>query len=180
MVEIVVMLGILTFVSAILLTTFPSFNESGVLIRTQQELALDARKMQNTALAVANVEVTMPDGSQTLVIPAKVGMYFDLATPTTYVLFVDLNADNKYAAADDGRIAEVTLRRGLKFSTILNELGGAVSIVNIIFAPPDAAITVRNASGASIGGLATFEIQSPNLLLKRRVTVRTTGQIAVE
>lgn len=181
MVEIVVMLGILTLISIILLTGFPNFNENAVLARMQHEMALSIRRIQNIALSVANVEVTRPDGTKAHVTGLRTGLYVTASANTQYLSFVDSNSDGKYRAADDARIGDVTmLQRGIKVKRLLDENGISIGEATLLFEAPDAALTIVDANGASIGSLLTIEFESPNLGLTRSVSVRTSGQVSLD
>lgn len=181
MVEIVVMLGILTLISIILLTGFPNFNENAVLSRMQHELALSIRRIQNIALSVANVEVTQPDGSKATVSGLRTGLFVTLTDNSQYLLFVDSNSDGKYRATDDARIGDATLlQRGIKIKRLLDESGQPVSEATLLFNAPDAALTIVDTNGASIGSTLVIEFESPNLKLVRSVTARTSGQVSID
>lgn len=181
MVEIVVMLGILTLISAILLTGFPNFNENAVLSRMQHELALSVRRIQNIALSVANVEVTEPGGTTVSASGLRTGLFVSTSANTQYVLFVDTNDDGKYRAADDARIGDVTsLQRGIKIKRLLNESGQSIDQATVLFDAPDASMRIVDNDGASAGSALTIELESPNLLLIRSVSVRTSGQVSID
>lgn len=181
MVEIVVMLGILTLISIILLTGFPNFNENAVLSRMQHELALSIRRIQNIALSVANVEVTQPDGTIVSVSGLRTGLYVSQAANSQYLLFIDSNSDGKYREADDARIGDATLlQRGIKIKRLVNDDGQSVSEATLLFDAPDAALTIVDSSGVSIGTALTIEFESPNLKLVRSVTARTSGQVSID
>lgn len=181
MVEIVVMLGILTLISIILLTGFPNFNENAVLSRMQHELALSIRRIQNIALSVANVEVTQPDGTIVSVSGLRTGLYVSQAANSQYLLFIDSNSDGKYREADDARIGDATLlQRGIKIKRLVNDDGQSVSEATLLFDAPDAALTIVDSSGISIGTALTIEFESPNLKLVRSVTARTSGQVSID
>jgi type II secretory pathway pseudopilin PulG len=195
MVEIVVILAILTFISAILLSAFPSFNEGAALFRSQREVGVALRRAQNNALAVAKVEVTYADGTKAMLIPGQTGVNFNLANPSEYFMFADLNEDGAYTTAADAKIGGVLkLPRGLKFlqfkagtnpNPVLNL---SLPEVNVLFAPPEAKILFGFSdefgnSGIldeNLFGLLKIDIEAPNSKLTRNVTVRTTGQVSLE
>lgn len=181
MVEIVVILGILTLISIILLTGFPNFNENAVLARMQHELALSIRRIQNIALSVANVEVTEPNGTKITVSGLRTGLHVSQAANSQYLLFIDSNSDGKYRAADDARIGDVVLlQRGIKIKRLMNDSGQSVSEATLLFDAPDASTTIVDANGTSIGSALTIEFESPNLQLVKSVTVRTSGQVSID
>lgn len=186
MVEIVVMLSILVFISAILLSTFPGFNEGALLMRTQQELALNLRRAQNMTLAVARVEYTDPgDGLLKQVVPNRVGLHFDkLASPSSYFIFADIDDNGQYDAATDGKIGkDVMFQRGLKFADIQVQSGStwsSVTSLDIVFSAPEANIAFNPTPVISNLGTAQIAVVTPNLQLSRLVLIRKTGQISLQ
>lgn len=190
MIEIVIMLAILTFVSGILLTSVPGFNEDAALIRAQQELALNFRRAQNIAFSVA--EVTLPDGSH--VAPSRIGLHFDVATPTEYFFFIDGDNNSRYkdppdpcppgveSCTDQKIDPAFTFQHGVRFNpagAFYNQSGGTETKVNVVFSAPEARAVIYNDEG-SIGGTACFELKTLNLDLTRGVRVRTSGQVGIE
>lgn len=188
-IEIVIMLAILTFISAILLTSVPGFNEERALVRAQQELALNFRRVQNIALSVA--QVTLPDGSKAA--PTRIGVHFNSAKLGEYFYFIDSDGNNIYKdppddeCCPDKKLEPVfTFQQGIRFNpdgAFYNQLGGAESVVNVLFTAPEAKIGIYKPSGsawADIGGSVCLELKTPNLGLRRAVRVRTSGQVALE
>lgn len=190
MIEIVIMLAILTFVSGILLTSVPGFNEDAALVRAQQELALNFRRAQNIAFSVA--EVTLTDGSR--VAPSRIGLHFDVQTPGEYFFFIDGDNNNLYkdppdpcppgieSCADQKIDPAFTFQQGVRFNpagAFYNQGGSTESKVNVVFSAPEAKVVIYNGEG-NIGGTVCLELKTLNLDLKRAVRVRTSGQIGIE
>ncbi|MBI4134852.1 MAG: hypothetical protein HY471_01950 [Candidatus Sungbacteria bacterium] len=190
MIEIVIMLSILTFISAILLTSIPGFNEDAAVVRAQQELALNFRRIQNIAFAVA--QITLSDGSQ--IAPSRIGLHFDIATPDSYFSFIDSDADGIYTeppadqSKPDRKLDTFTFQRGIQFDpggAFYNQSGGVESIVNVVFAAPEAKASIfrQDTLGGGphdIGGSLCLDLKTPSLDLRKAIRAWTSGQIAVE
>lgn len=176
MVEIVVMLAILVSISGIVLTGFPGFNEGAALVRGAQELALSLRKAQNIAFAVA--EVALADGTR--VIPQRIGLHFDIAAPGEYFLFVDQNDDNIYTPGIDAALQGTEkLPRNIVLVEIKDEQGRVQTNANVVFLAPEAETSITNDAGP-IGASLTLKLTAPGQNLSRSITVRTSGQIAIQ
>lgn len=174
MVEIVVMLAIVVIISAIVLANFPSVSGSINVQKTAQRFALALREAQNRALSVRVVQ-----GPLGPVVPPAVGVNVAIASPTTYIVFADMNSNKIYDAASDIIIERLSLEKTVSILDIQDEASGSQSVVNIVFSVPEAMATIYNVSG-SIGesALIRFRTDAGNVI--RSVRVRTSGQIATE
>lgn len=174
MVEAVVMLGILTAVSAVVLFSFTGFNEGAALNRSARELALSIRKAQNMSLAVTQVPTV--NGPK---IPPAVGLKLSTLTPSTYFLFADMVRDNKYTASDDAKIGnDTTLERGIRVDSLKDKDGVAHATAYVIFSAPEATTFLGDDNGGSIGDKLDVSLKTPAGQI-RTITVRTSGQINV-
>lgn len=174
MIEVVVMLGILTLVSTAVLVSFTGLNESGLINRSAREFALAIRRAQNMSLAVTQVETSA--GPQ---VPPAVGVKLDRSYPSIYFLFADIIFDKKYTA-DDAKIGQdENFPPGIKINSLIDSAGGTRSVVYIIFTAPEAAVSLTDENGISIGDKITVELASPSRQ-KRKVTIRTSGQVSIK
>lgn len=180
MVEVVVMLAIITALSTVVLASFGGLNESTALNRGARELALSIRRAQNMSLAVTAIEIGSP---ATFQIPPAVGVKISTVSPTNYFIFADLApVDNKFTDSSE-KISgtNVTFERNVKVQRILGEGGILLSTVHVLFVPPEATLFFTDADGSSISGdKIDIELISPNGLIKKTVTVRTSGQIGIK
>lgn len=174
MVEIVIMLGIFITISAMVLVSFPSVSASINVQRSAQGLALVLRRAQNQALAVREVQ-----GLAGPVISPGVGVMIDLATPTLYRMFADMNANRVYDAPADIIIETINFERGARFTAMTDQAGFNHAVLNVVFTSPEAQLTIYNAS-ASIGESALIRFGADAIGVVRLVRVRTSGQIAIE
>lgn len=179
--EVLVMLAIVTAISAQVLFSFTGLNEGAALHRSAQQLALAIRRAQNMSLAVSTLRVgqTFPQ----FLIPPAVGVRISTATRERdrYVLFADLgNPGNRAYDADTEFIAEEALHRGVRVQELRRD-GAAVQEARIVFAAPEAEMEI--ATDPSPVGQPPQRI---DIVLKansgqtRTITVTTSGQVSIQ
>jgi hypothetical protein len=184
MVEMVVMMAIIVVISGMVLVGFTGLHEGSALNRAVRELALSIRGVQNTSLAVTQIDTRA--GPK---IPAAVGIRLMQGSPA-YTLFADLTRDNKYDTSvisdePDARMGDDRMfEGGIKVSslTYVDALNNPrqVSVAHIIFAAPEASVLVTDQDGAALGDTLVIELQGVSGTLKKTVTVRTSGQISIK
>ena len=175
------MLFIITAVSATVLVGFGASREGASLNRSARELALAIRRAQNMSLAVTQVDTTA--GPK---IPAAVGLYLT-REGETYFLFADLARNNKYDAGDDVKISgadNLVLEGGVRIKSLVyyDDAGSRQTLPNahIIFAAPEAAMTLADTNGAALGELMEIELGTPSGRLTKTLTVRISGQVSIK
>lgn len=179
MVEVVVMLMIITAVSATVLVGFGSTREGAALNRSARELALAIRRAQNMSLAVTQVDTLA--GPK---VPPAVGVRLAQGGET-YFLFADL-ADNKKYDADDVKIAgadNLAFERGVKIKSLTYlEVSSrrTAAAAQVVFAAPEAAMYIADANGDTLGEVIEIELAGPSGRLIKTVTVRTSGQVSIK
>ncbi len=184
--EVMIVLGIVTSISALILVSFPAVSQSINLQRSSRAMALALRKAQNMAFAVRPIEVA-PGARRT---PFSFGVHWNRATmPDTYVIFADFfpsgSPNGRYdggAGSTDMIVETVRLEPGIAFGNITCMLGGTDQcgdVLNIVFSVPDAQTQIGNAS-QTVGESAELVLTGRGGLIARKITVRTTGQIQVE
>lgn len=182
MVEMVVMLSIVTIISAMVLFSFTGLSEGGALNRSSRELALALRRAQDMALVVNQVEVGTPPVSQ---IPPAVGIKLSRGA-TDYKIFADLNPrDNKYTSSDEDIGAPQILERNTRISAIYYydafSSRRPVASAHIIFAAPEAVMSITDESGSPrLGEKLEVELITPTRGTTKKITVRTSGQINIK
>ena len=182
MVEVVVMLSIITIISAMVLFSFVGLSEGGALNRSARELALALRKTQDMALVVNQVEVGIPPVSQ---IPPAVGIKLSRGT-SDYKIFADLNPrDNKYTSANEDIGAPQALERNTRINAIYyyDAFGSRLPIAtaHIIFAAPEAAMSITDENGnPELGEKLEIELITPTGGATKTIMVRTNGQINIK
>jgi len=178
MIETVVVVAIITAISAQVLFGFTGFNEGAALNRSRRELALAIRRAQNMSLAVTQIMVGDPP---TALVPIAMGLRLAIADPSASFLFADLTPrDNKYTGIGEKVLAsDVRFERNVKINRILDESGILYPVVHILFSSPEAYLTFTDANGgALVANLITIELLTPSGQIKR-VVVRANGQISM-
>lgn len=178
MVEIVVILAIIVLVASLLLASFPNLSQRINLQRSSQQLALSFRKVQNMALGVRQVQT--PGGK---VVPPIFGLYFNRATPNSYIIFADTFPsgvpNGRYDVGKDVVLETVSLDPGIGFASFTSDLGGTnklQDVLNVAFSVPEARVTIKNAS-TDVGESAQISLAGRNGTITENVVVRTSGQV---
>ena len=184
MVEVVIMMAIMTTVSAMVLVSFTGLHEGAAINRSARELALAMRRAQNMSLAVTSIDTLA--GPR---IPPAIGMRF-ARDAGTYLSFGDFNRDNRYGdeRPEDERdvrlAADAVFEGNVKIKSVayydtFNQRQ-PVPLIYIIFAAPEAAVTIAGADGGSLGDHAEIELTTRSGSLTKKITVRTSGQISIK
>ncbi len=176
-IEVIVAMSIMLFISAQVLVSFSSLRENATLTRGAQEFAFNIRRAQNMALAVA--PVTIGGVSH---IPQSIGIRISSkeGSNTKYFFFSDINDDKKYTDPSERIEPDINLPQGIIMSAINGAIPGNPE-VHILFYSPEASMLLTNFNGLTI--------PAPFIPLKvtlngpaggtRVVTVRMSGQVSV-
>ncbi|MDP3710119.1 MAG: type II secretion system protein [bacterium] len=179
MIEVVVMLGIVTAISSVVLFSFTGLNENGALNRSVRELALNIRKAQNASLAVTEQMVGSP---AVATLPPAVGLELTI-NDSSYRIFADLDSptprDFKYSGLSEKIGEDEVFLKNIRVLE-LNTPSGNQSKINIIFTAPEASIVITQADGVVVGNKVDIKIEAPTTRQTKTVTVRTSGQITVK
>lgn len=173
--ELLVIMSVMLAVSSLVLMRHKEFRANILLRSIAYEVALTIRQAQVYGLGIKEYQgISDP----LLAFQIGYGAHFETATPTTFILFADLDDDRTYVAASDNIIQLLTLTGG---NTIVDLCAGAgVNVgcgrttLDIVYErpEPDAYISASQ-------GTATIRIQSPNNE-ERVVSASITGQILVQ
>lgn len=184
MVEVVVMMSIITIISAVVLVSFTGLHEGAAINRSARELALAIRKAQNMSLAVTQIETLA--GPR---IPPAVGMRF-AENGETYFSFADFNRDNRYGDElpedeRDVRLAIDAIFEGgvrIRSAAYYDSFGTRrqAPLLYVVFAAPEATVTISGADGVSLGDHAEIVLATRSGQLTKTVSVRTSGQISIK
>ena len=184
LVELMVSVGIFTFLTLIVLVNHSRFSGAILLENLAYDIALSIRQAQIFGLSVREFE---PGSGE---FQPGYGVHFDRTTPTQYIIFADRNLNFRYddaiACGVTGSecIEEFTIQQGNSISRFCGtlpssvvECSPALSFISAVFIrpDPDAIITSSNPGFYSD---ATITIRSPHGVL-RDVIVRVTGQISI-
>ena len=183
MVEIVVMLAILTAVSAIVLVSFSGISQSGAGNRALRELALDIRRAQNMSLAVT--QIAMGDSPPVNQIPPAVGVQIT-KNSDTYIIFGDLpggtsQQDYKYTDSSEKIGPNRELQGSVRVQRVLTENGQELSVtaIHILFSAPEADMLITDQNGSSLGDFVAIELASASGQNTKQIRIRTSGQISI-
>lgn len=186
--EAVIIMAIITTISAVVLINFGGLNQGVALNRAAREMASNFRRAQNMALAVSYVNV---GGS--IQVPPAVGINFRSAPApglASYRMFADLDPNgalppprnnyfNELPPPSEKIGNDILFERGIRIQDIAVFPGGSTPPeVNILFIAPEAVVTITNNGGAPIGEWVEITLVSPNGQTKK-VVVRNSGQIGV-
>jgi len=181
MVEIVVMVAIITFISASVLVNFSGLNEGGSLNRSSRELALNMREAQNMSMSVKELAVGSPTPTNTL--PPGVGLEITRNTDS-YIIFADLDFPNprdfKYSGVSEKIEPLKYFLRNVVVSSITDSEDIPYSKINIIFSAPEASMTITDNNGVDLGNMILLVLRSPTTGQTKTITVRTSGQISIK
>lgn len=184
-VEIVVMLAIITAVSAITLVSFSGLHEGAALNRGARELGLAIRRAQNMSFAITRIDTqTGP------VIPPAVGVRLSAGSPN-YFLFADIVEDYRYstelgAGLVDAKVTgtDVAFEGGVKVGslTAYDDLGSphTASLAHVLFIAPEAVVMFTDADGNSLGEVLEIRLVSGSGQLQKTIVVRTSGQVSIK
>jgi prepilin-type N-terminal cleavage/methylation domain-containing protein len=200
LIELLVVMSIMVVLTGVLLVRQSRFDSSTILRSLAYSVALSVRQAQVYGTSV--VGTTTAAGNCVggfynagVCYASAYGLYFDSSTPTTYILFADLNNDGKYQSNE--YVKPFNLNNGYIISNFcVNGINGVsavsqcanttISTMNIVFKRPnpDASFTALNASGLPIAGDvysgAYVQLQaSGDTGNTKSVSVLVTGEVSV-
>lgn len=180
MIEIVIMMAIITAVSAIVLFKFTALNDSAFLNRSTHELALSIRRAQNMALAITQVDV---GGIGT--IPPAYGVRLSQAASDAdqYIIFGDVINDFIWNAGDDAMIDGIQFfSRSIKVKEITGCAISCPQKINIMFKAPESVMEFHDDSDGTLLSEDTLTIMLTTQAgdLTRKIIVKTSGQVSIK
>jgi len=179
LIEIIVVTGIIIFLSAIVLLNYRAGESQLALQRSVHKLAQDIRRAQEMAMSAK--EITGPTGRR-IVPVGGYGIFFRvLPNPPYYeiILFADCNNDQRYTLGKvcgtapnkfSEKIKNLNLESGVKMSNL-----SPSSPLHITFKPPDPAISISGGNLAVI----TLSLETDPTKTKT-IRVNKAGLIYVE
>jgi len=127
LIELLVVTGIIVLFTALILPNYRAGDQQLVLQRAAYKLAQDLRRAQEMALSSQKF-----DGE----VPAGYGIYLNKNQPNQYILFADLNGDQRYSGSSE-KVEEIALEGIVVISDLSPKLTSALTIV---FVPPDPSV----------------------------------------
>ncbi|KPJ57142.1 hypothetical protein AMJ49_02480 [Parcubacteria bacterium DG_74_2] len=176
LVEILVVIFIISLLGVI---TFANYREGGKSIALQRaayKLAQDIRRVQEKATAAEECPIALCGGPPP-VIPARYAITFDIAYPSSYFLFADLNDNGKYETTGDNpdrKIDVINLEEEVRINQVFC---GSVSKTDIwiSFKSPDPRIEIRHPGECPKNGKIELITNSQT----KTVEVNTAGLIEI-
>jgi prepilin-type N-terminal cleavage/methylation domain-containing protein len=177
LIELLVVIGIFTVISALVLANHSRFNSSVLLGSLAYDIALSVREAQVYGVSVRGVSNNFQAGY---------GIHF--SSPNSYILFADTypaGTPNKKYDPQDTIVSTYTLSNGHSISRFCGVNGnvqdcsdnGAITSLDIVFLRPEPDATISStASGPYAEGVITVSSGGGGT---RTITVGSTGQISV-
>ncbi|KPJ56513.1 hypothetical protein AMJ49_04690 [Parcubacteria bacterium DG_74_2] len=168
LIEILVSVGIIIFLTALFLSNYKSGQEQFALERSSYKLAQDIRKVQEMAMSMKE-ENCSPSG-----IVTGFGLYFDKSSSENdkYILFGECTGNKTRQPSDNN--TEIFLEKGVKISEVKKN-GGGGNKISIFFIPPDPIFYVDGNTGKNIE-----VILSNSLGESKTIKVNTIGMVEIE
>lgn len=192
LIELLAVTAIIVIISSIMLSNTPAFGGTITLRNLTYDVALSIRQAQTYGISVRKFT---PTGS-TGVFAQGYGVNFQLSSPTTYLIFADVNANGHYTGAAAGveelvksfdlnqnfRMVDVCVTpvNGTEQCAVTT---GTFDRINIIFIRPEPDARIRIATASTVYPTlyqrARVILQAPRGD-KMSVLVEATGQISVQ
>ncbi len=179
LIELMVVVAIFLVITGVILANNSRFNSSVLLGSLAYDIALSIREAQVYGLSVQTFNANFQVGY---------GVDFSAATPNSYILFADTNADNRYEAGTDSIIQTYAVGAGHLIKRFCGTYSNgttqcsddAVSPIDhldvVFFRPnPDANMSSSNPGFYSSGEVV---VASPSGET-RTITIQSTGQVSV-
>lgn len=195
LVEMIVVVGIFTAVSAILLSNYPSFSHKISVQNLAHQIGISIRQAQVFGLSVREA------AAGTAIFPGF-GVYFSMADPSSFVIYTDRDNDRHYdyAGVDCSAPSNLECIETVRIASgdnikdlcvydsnnvekcVVGPPQGTVSELNIVFVrpDPDAIIVGTYNSIDTVYPRAVIKVEPPQKNFYKSVTVWATGQISVQ
>ncbi len=139
LIEMMVTVGIMAVITTITLANHSRFGGQMMLRSLAYEIALVVREAQTYGVSVRRASTAT--GFDT-----GYGIHFDPSTPSSYIMFSDVDGDGLYTAGDDILVAEYNIGRGNQINRLCVTVGPHTSCnqkVDILFMRPEPDALIR-------------------------------------
>lgn len=176
LVEMLVILVVILFISAATLINFPVFTQSIAMRRSTQRMALNFREVQNLAQAVRQVNlpgvgVTPPEGFG----------IFASVNDANYIQFADFGGDSRFQLTEDVPVKTIAFERGVSISGIIIDRGmqseETTDAIHVVFSAPYARISIKENSGNDTYSSVDIVLKHRGGGLERSVVITQSGQV---
>lgn len=170
LVELLVVITIIIFLSAIILINYGGSQSQLNLQRSAHKLAQDIRRAQEMAMSAKECSVCTP-----IQVPRRYGLEFEEGRDY-YILFADGNDNGRYEpAVEDKEVERIYFEKGISIQKLFTP--DSKTRVWVAFKPPDPLTTIRDAGEDS----SILEIQLINVNNQTKIVgVNKAGLIEVE
>lgn len=176
LVELLVSIGIFTIITSVAVFNNTQFNSSILLTNLAYEIALSVRQSQVYGVTVKK------DSNDNF--SSAYGIHFDLASPTTYILFQDTTPADHYYNSGDVSVETFNIQKGngitqfcvTDSTTVCHKADGATLDISFVRPNPDALIYVGGV-GTRYNKAEVCVVSPKNI--KRKIVIENTGQISV-
>lgn len=147
--ELLVVIGIMAVMTVVAVLNVRLGDSRMALERSAQKMVQDIKRAEGLAFR-AQAYDCIPDSVSVY------GVYFDINTPTEYLLFVDCNNNQKYEPGSDDILEIIELESGVEISALSKNPKFSIVFVSLtseIFINPDnfteAQVTLRESRGTA-------------------------------
>lgn len=153
LIELLVSIAIIAFITAIFVTNYTSSNKRTDLIMASQVMVADIHQAQNNTLGLVKYDGDSPAGGW--------GIHFNMSNPNQYIIFADLQEPGdsgslSFDSATEGDETHgavvVELPPGISLDYIKTSdisLPGSLNYANIVFLPPDPLTNIYSSAGST-------------------------------
>ncbi len=187
MIELLVVIGIFTLISMVTLGNYSSFNQKIAVSNLAHQIALEIRQAQVYGLSAKQSDISSG------VFPGY-GVYFSATTPTSFILYADVDGDKKYNHAGEDCsspaniecLENVLISNGDNIRDICGTTGATtqcnLDFANTVFTRPDpeADITGTLGSTDTVYDNLKISVESPKKDFSKTVVVWSTGQVSIQ
>jgi prepilin-type N-terminal cleavage/methylation domain-containing protein len=170
--ELLVSIAIFTFITGLAIYNNNQFNSSVLLTNLAYEVGLSIRQAQFYGIVVRQTS------ADTNKFNSGYGVHFDTGTPSSYILFEDIDPANRIYDAGDVILETFNIQKGNKITRICVDSVCTENIIDISFIRPNPDAHIRVAGGTVDMRKAEVCVVSPPGTI-RKVVVELTGQISV-
>lgn len=163
LVELIVVIAIITILTAIVLPNYRSGDKQLALQRSASKLAQNLRRTQEMSMSAKEVSGTVPYGF---------GIYFNSASPNNYIIFADLD-NSHHRNAGDQDFETVSLESDIRISGL-----SPAGSFSILFAPPDPVVWINGLS-SGVTAIITLGITG-DVVSNQIISANNAGLIAIE
>lgn len=168
--EMMVVIGIVVFISALSFTSYKEGQNQYALQLSAQKLAADLRRAQNMALSTVATNGGQVSGG-------GYGIYLNKSpeNKSAYIFFADTDSPKVYSNSDT-TIERVELKKGVEINTISLD-GNNANYSYIIFTPPDPEVTIGPGSSTELSIKVSLTKDSTR---SKTVTINKFGKIDIK